>query len=428
MCQLLTPQLTNEQTISRGAFEAWQRPLADTRELLKMRLPEDPTPYIDKYFLRTHEILKADGLNPFVRAQVFFRADGLSLFGVEEGIAMIEKYSDLIKNGGRVYALKEGAEFKSGESVLVIEGRIQDIVKIETLYLGALARETTAAATGTQTVDLQQVEKNARAIKNMIGDRNLIYMGARHWHWSEDAEIAAAAFRGGADACSTDIGGKFVEQPGVGTIPHALEVIYAYYYGRDNAVKESTIAFDRYIDPNVQRIALNDFNNKEIDDSIETARALDGRLGAVRIDTPGENFAQGGVASPDLPEAKPFLDLGIPKEDLKYWFGRGVSVTAVYALRQALDQAGFPEVEIVLSSGFAKPEKVAAFVRAEELLNMKLFDTIGAGGLYSPCVHATMDIVAVADTLHELDQNLLAKSGRGYKPNPRLELVLGGEK
>ena len=38
-----------------------------------MNLPEDYKPYTDKYFLYANQILKAEGLNPFVRAQIFIR-------------------------------------------------------------------------------------------------------------------------------------------------------------------------------------------------------------------------------------------------------------------------------------------------------------------------------------------------------------------
>ena len=36
-------------------------------------LPKSPAPYTDKYFLRSKEVLQKEGLNPFIRAQLFIR-------------------------------------------------------------------------------------------------------------------------------------------------------------------------------------------------------------------------------------------------------------------------------------------------------------------------------------------------------------------
>ena len=195
----------------------------------------------------------------------------------------------------------------------------------------------------------------------------------------------------------------------MGTIPHALETVYAWLYGYENAVVESTKAFNRVIDKAVPRIALIDYANKEVDDSVRTADALEGRLYGVRIDTCGENVMQGASANGN-------------HKDAKYWFGAGVTVSGVYAVRKALDEAGHEDVKIILSSGFGEPEKVRAFVKAEKELGIKLFDALGVGGVF-PARMSTMDIVAVGEDRYNLKP--MAKVGRGYHPNKRLELVLG---
>ncbi|MCB0318500.1 MAG: hypothetical protein KDD56_07060 [Bdellovibrionales bacterium] len=397
-------------------------------EAIKVRLPEDHRPYTDKYFLRTAEILKAEGLNPIVRAQVFIRKGPGTIHGIEEAVAIIDKYSDFIKNGGRIYSLKEGSSYEAGDTVMVLEGRVQDIVELETMYLGVIAAETTKINDGVDRVNLDQVEKSTKAIIEMIGGRSLLYFGARHWHYSEDADIADAAYKGGAGSAATDIGAARRGQLGVGTIPHALENIYAAVHGKDRAVVEATLAFDRVIDPSVPRIALIDYNNHEVEDSIATADALKGRLHGVRVDTCGENIAQGAFASEELvPENHPLKEFikYIPEEDKKFWFGNGVSISGVFALRKALDDAGHKDVRIFLSSGFGKIEKVKAFLRAEALLQTKLFDSLGVGSLYKPCRTTTMDIVAVADSLEGLDDSPMSKVGRAYRPNARLKLALG---
>lgn len=401
--------------------------LAERIEALKHDLPERFEPFSDKYFLRTHQILKAEALNPFVRAQVFIRKGPGDVAGVEEALAMLEKFTNLKELGGRVYALPEGSAYKPTETLMVIEGPIQEIIALETLYLGALSAATTRINDGVQSVDTNAAEENMRRIVGLVDGRPVSYFGARHWSYREDAAIAQAAYRGGATSCSTDAGAASFGQVGQGTIPHALENIYAWRFGKERAVVEATLAFDRVIDPEIPRIALIDYNNRELDDSVAVADALEGRLSAVRVDTCGENIAQGALVSARCEEADAWRAQGIslPADDAleaRYWYGKGVTVTGVYALRRALDQFGHSDVKIVLTSGFGDPEKVKAFVEAEKKLGVKLFDALGVGGIYKPCRMATMDVVAVGET--EDSMVPISKVGRSYNPNSRLEQML----
>ncbi len=379
--------------------------------VISMNLPPSHEPYTDKYFLRSRQILGAECHNPFVRAQVFIRKGPGRVHGIDEAVAIIEAYSDLARNGGRVFALREGASYATKETLMLIEGRIQDIIELETMYLGVLSAETTLANDG-HGIDLDFVTQNMATVAAAAKGRLVSYFGARHWRYDMDAAIARAAFDGGASSCSTDIGAMAVGQEGVGTIPHALENIYAWYAGYDNAVVEATLAFDRVIDPSVPRIALIDYANREIDDAIAVADALEGRLAAVRVDTCGENVMQGAAATESHPDAA-------------YRFGTGVTISGVHALRSSLDAAGHSDVGIILTSGFGDVRKVEAFVRAERELGKRLLDSLGVGGVYS-ARFATMDIVAVGKDEHHLEP--MAKVGRRYAPNPRLELVLGGER
>ena len=145
----------------------------------------------------------------------------------------------------------------------------------------------------------------------------------------------------------------------------------------------------------------------------------------MRVDTCGENLAQGAIARADSPEAEHLRKLGLPfshgnHPDAKYWYGNGVTISGVYALRQALDQAGFGSVRIVLSSGFADVAKVKAFVAAEKALGVRLFDSLGVGGVFQSRAAKT-DIVR-AGTSSE-DWQPIAKAGRGERPNSRAVLV-----
>lgn len=397
-------------------------------EAIQKLLPERFEAYSDKYFLRTHEILEREGHNPWVRAQIFVRKGPGVIGGVEETLAMLDKYTSLRAHGGRVFALPEGSSYGPRETMMVIEGPIQDIIALETLYLGAISAETTRLNEGITSVDTHSARDAMRRVVELVDGRPVIYMGARHWSYRDDAAIAAAAFEGGASSCSTDAGAQAFGQLGVGTIPHALENIYAWIAGKSNAVVESTLAFDRVIDPAVPRVALIDYNNRELDDSVAVADALQGRLAAVRVDTCGENVAQGALISPRCLEADAWRSVGVPLPEAdapgaKYWYGTGVTVTGVYALRKALDQHGHRDVKIILSSGFGDTEKVKAFVEAEKVLGVRLFDALGVGGIVKPCRMATMDIVAVGDAADSMTP--ISKVGRPYNPNPRLEQVLG---
>ncbi len=383
-------------------------------------LPESHLPFTDKYFERTAEILQRENINPWVRAQVFIRQGPGELRGIEEARAIINRYTPLTEHGGKISALPEGARYEAGESVMLIEGPIQDIVELETMYLGVISAETTKANDATAAVDLAKVSERAHQIVEASEGRPLIYMGARHWRFDQDRAISAAAFDGGATDCTTDIGASTVGKTGMGTIPHALQNAYAYIYGKERAVVESVLAFDRVIDKTVPRIALVDYNNHEIDDALASAHALGHKLFGVRVDTCGENIPQGGLTGPHEGSHGIWQGVKLPAldhPDAKYWYGRGVTITAIYALRCALNQAGFEDLKIVLSSGFGKLEKVKAFARAEKALNLKLFDILGVGGLFE-ARYATMDIVAVGESPDNM--RALSKVGREYRANLRL--------
>lgn len=374
--------------------------------------------YTDKYFLRTKEILQADKLNPWVRAQVFVRKGPGIVSGVDEAVKILKTYSDLENNGGKIYALNDGNKYSTKETLMLIEGRIDDIVALETQYLGVISKGL-SLANGDADIDLEAIEKKSKRIVELTGGRPVIYMGARHWHFENDSEITKAAFAGGMNETSTDVGAATVGKKGIGTIPHALENIYGWKYGRENAVVKATEAFDKFMDKEIPRIALIDYNNKEIDDSIATANSLEGRLSAVRVDTCGENFAQGALVEFSYKGIKELTGKYtiVPKEYQKYWAGTGVTVSGVYALRQALNEAGHESVDIILSSGFADEKKIKAFNDAEKRLGVKLYNSIGVGGVYKSRA-TTMDIVAVGDTKYNMNE--FSKVGRTYNPNPRL--------
>lgn len=357
------------------------------------KLPDDYTPYIDKYFLRAKYILQCDNLNPTVTYQVFIRQGNCKVYGINEAIAILSKYSDIEKTG-HIYSLKEGDYFEDGECLMIIEAPIQSIIDLETIYLGVISAETTRK-NNDEDVNLKDVRENMRKIVDLIKPRPVSYFGARHWSWDLDYEISRACFAGGAANCSTDEGARTVHQKGIGTIPHSLEAIYHWKYGLEMAVFIATDRFDNYINEKIPRIALVDYANREIMDSLVVSE-ID-RLYGIRIDTCGENYMQGTLNNFYF---DPYWN--------KYWFGKGVNISGVYILRKILPE----NIKIILSSGFGNEEKVKEFVEAEKILKMKLFDGLGVGGVFHSRM-ATSDIM-------EVEGQEIHKVGRNPKKSDRL--------
>ncbi|MBI2045062.1 hypothetical protein HYT23_03315 [Candidatus Pacearchaeota archaeon] len=374
--------------------------------------------HTDKYFLRSRQILEAEEINPLVRYQVFARKDIFSLKGIDEAVAFIRNIAgDRVK----IYSLKNGDYYKSGEPIMKLEGRVQDLIELETGYLSIIS----GALTGP--IDLDEVRKAARDIRQAAKNKKIFYMGARHFSPSLDEKISRICYEEGFDGASTDVGAKAWNAEGMGTIPHALILSYAAHMRergiRGNPTLEATKGFDKHIDKNVPRIALIDTFNEEIYDSMGTASAVPSLKG-VRVDTCGENYMQ---------DTAPIKDSTAPvDEDLikirdrlrNHFIGMGVKIHGVWALRKELDwyPKWYGHLEITVSSGF-NAEKTQAFMEADAVYQQKygkpLFNSIGTGSIANP-IMTTSDIVAY----YSDKQNKwvpLSKKGRDEKPSIRLE-------
>jgi nicotinate phosphoribosyltransferase len=89
----------------------------------------------------------------------------------------------------------------------------------------------------------------------------------------------------------------------------------------------------------------------------------------------------------------------------------GVNPRLVRNVREALDAHGFDHVRIVVSGGFTA-QRIAEFQEQEVPV-----DSFGVGSsLFRERIDFTADVV-------RLDGAPLAKAGREYQPNPRLEIV-----
>jgi nicotinate phosphoribosyltransferase len=220
----------------------------------------------DVYFARTVQILRAKGINKRVKAEIrlksFPQADwsfGI-LAGIEEAATLLEGLPV------DVWAMDEGTMFAPHEPVLMIEGAYLDWAEFETALLGFLCQ-----ASGIAT-------KAARC-KRAAGERQVISFGARRMHPALAPMIERNAFVGGCDGVAVTKAAELIDADPMGTIPHALILMFG-------DTVEALKAFHEVIDTKVRRVALIDTLQDEKFEAIRVAEALGKDLYAVRLDTP----------------------------------------------------------------------------------------------------------------------------------------------
>jgi nicotinate phosphoribosyltransferase len=328
--------------------------------------------YSDKYFVRAREVLLKDHHRPRVTMQVFGKSSAF-LGGVDEAIAILklcsERWDEL-----EVQALYDGDEIEPWETVMLIDGPYDAFANLETLYLGVLARRT-------------KVGSNTRRVVEAAKPKQVMFFPARHDHWLVQTGDGYAAHIAGAIGVSTDAQASWWGSEGIGTVPHALIAAY----GGDSV--KASCKFAEHMDPNIRLISLVDFDNDCVETSLKIARALGEKLYGVRIDT-AETLVDKSVV-PQMGTFRP----------------TGVNPQLVWNVRRALDREGFQHVQIVASGGFSV-EKIRQF--EEQGVPVDIY---GVGSsLFQGRYDFTADIV-------RLEGKPLAKVGRSYRPNPRLERV-----
>jgi nicotinate phosphoribosyltransferase len=191
---------------------------------------------------------------------------------------------------------------------------------------------------------------------------------------------------------------------GYGTMPHAL-IGYA-----NSTVRAAEMFHETF--PDQPLTVLVDYFGHEVTDGLAVCRrfpelAAAGRL-AVRLDTHGGRFLEGL----DPAESYAVLERRAPavirryrsETELRHLVGTGVSAAAVWRMREALDEAGFPKVRIVASSGFGVQKcRVMAEAKAP-------IDLVGTGSFIPDIwseTYATADIV-------EYDGQQRVKLGREF--------------
>jgi len=299
-----------------------------------------------------------------------------------------------------VRALPDGERFEANQIVMTLEGPFGQLVTMETTCLGLLSLSAAAA--------------NMAAIVEAAGDVPVIDMAARHYPPELVEAIALAAAIGGAAGTSTPSGHSVVhERFGIGderiqvgrqaprpfglygTIPHSLNAVFG------GSSIESAAAY-RERCPDVPLIVLLDFEGREREVCAEAARRFSYELAGVRLDTPANRIHQGGHEK--VPPALEMRVLSQARDRAaamaalaRYGAGPGVTIEAVYAIRDLLDSLAAKSAKIVVSSGFDLDK-----VRAFRACNAPM-DSIGTGSWVAFSTF-TSDILKVCEDGQWLDR------------------------
>ncbi len=309
----------------------------------------------DIYFLRTLDILEELELaDTEVVAEIFPRKPGI-MAGMSEVLQLLKgKPLD-------VWAIEEGESFEVKDTVLRIKGKYKDFAIFETTLLGMLA-----SASGWATA--------SKVVKEACGDKFFLCFGARHVHPAVAPVMERAAVIGGAGGASCILAAKLSGIEPSGTVPHSAMLVAG-----DTLTVAKT--YDAIADKSHRRIVLVDTFKDEVEEAIRVAKALNGNLYGIRLDTPSE---RGGVTE------------GLIKE-----------------MRAKLDNEGLHEVKIFVSGGLT-PEKIRHLSAAGA-------DAFGVGSYISAAspIDMTMDLKVV-------NGKAVAKRGRvpGLVDNPKLKKVL----
>ncbi len=348
--------------------------------------------------------------------------------GISDGDEFIEGWQNL-----QVWAVQDGdlVHYNGNptkvQPVIKVRGRYRDFALLETPTLGILARASRIATNVYRTL----IAANGKPVLFFPARFDLHEVQAADGY---AYDIAVQRFNLDyaqklSSFISTDAQGDWWGGAGGGTVAHAA---IACFLG-DTA--EAMLAFSRLLPTDISRIALVDFNNDSIADSLATCKAMffeyqrlmdEGkpeeaeryRLFGVRLDTSG---SLRDVSVPPLGD--PALDLG-------------VTPRLVFNVRQALDSAWenwrlpkstreaarsyCQDVKIVVSGGF-NPEKISRFESLHVPVDIygvgsSLFDYHGA-----TVTDFTADVVRVKLHGEWVD---MAKVGRAPSGNPALKEVL----
>jgi nicotinate phosphoribosyltransferase len=350
---------------------------------------DDLAAQTDSYFLKTKAIVGHFGDRQATYA-VFMRRPVISAprFAIEFLESMAAQRSQKFD---LEVPHPEGASVGAGDPILYVSGPLFHLVDLETVLLQKLGPPCVAAYNAyAMCADLPKVAFLAMDARHCVGAEMAAMMAYAAAVGSAVAQHEAGAI--GFVGCAADATAQYFGQAkGLGTMPHAL-------IGYAGSTLRAAEMF-RAVFPDEPITVLIDYFGHETSDAVAVGQrfpdlAVAGRL-AVRIDTPGSRYCEGL----DPTRSYEVLERHAPhairgyrtEEELRYLVGTGVSAAAIWLLRQKLNEAGFPAVKIVASSGFG-PAKCRMMAAANAPI-----DVIGTGS-YLPELwsetYATADIIA----------------------------------
>jgi len=312
------------------------------------------------------------------------------------------------------------------QPALKVYGRYRDFAMLETPMLGILSR---SSRTATNVYNVLEAAKG----------KPVLFFPARfdlHEVQAADGyayEIAVARFNQDYQGAlrpfvSTDAQGDWWGGAGGGTVAHAA---IACFLG-DTAA--AMMAFSQFVPPEAPRIALVDFNNDSVQDSLRVMAAMFVQYAAhmdrgedetarryvlvgVRLDT------SGSMRDENVPPlGDPALDLGVTPR-LVFTVRRALTnawaTWDIPARQEEMAQDYCRQVQIVVTGGF-NPEKISRF----EKLNVPV-DVYGVGSsLFRNDKQTNNDFTAdVVRVKIDGDWREMAKIGRQACHNPDLQPV-----
>lgn len=338
--------------------------------------------YADQDLSRAQQVLLRDGHHPHVLMVVYQRQDVI-VCGTDEAIAILKLCCGHPDPGGawvsgweqlQVLSLYDGERAAPYEPVMTIEGDYALFAQLETDYLGVLSRRT-------------RVATNTSAVVEAAGGKPVLFFPARFDHHLVQTGDGYAAYISGALGVGTDAQGAWWGRPGVATAPDSLIACY----GGDTV--QTAVRFAEHLEPEVDLIVSVDFENDCVETALAVARRLGRRLWGVRLST-DETMVDRSLL-----------------EQMGQFPPAGVNPQLVWNVRQALDQAGFAYVKIVVADDFA-PAKIRHFEDAGVPVDAYAVGRCLLRG----------DFAYYADVV-QVDGTPCAQAGLHYHPNDRLSPV-----
>ncbi|MDF9627918.1 nicotinate phosphoribosyltransferase [Mesomycoplasma ovipneumoniae] len=322
--------------------------------------------YISDYFLDSQKILAKFNPKNIVILQFFQRKDFAVIGGMDEVLNFLVDNTDYKKY--KIRYLKDGTRVKKREIVLELEGPLHLFGHVEGIIDGILARSTSIAT-------------NAYLCKKAANEKEIIFMADRSDHYLMHQIDGKAAKIGGISIFSNLAQSGKSTTKNFGSMPHSLIQNF------DGDLIKTSQAY-RKIFPDQPLVALVDFNNNVIEDSLAVLAEFGQDLAGVRVDT-SSNIAD-----------QMFED---PKKD-----DFGINAKLIKKLREELDKNNGQHVKIIASSGL-NPMKI----RELEEQNAPV-DLYGVGEyMLQIRNHFSADATV-------LNGKKLAKFGRFYRKNSKL--------